>query len=76
MNKGAEEGQQKGMMDLSWSTYGNCGGFEWERSRHRNGSACDIINHRELPSAWISGISVSHMVKGWERPSSQGEVAL
>lgn len=44
-----------------------------ERSGHRNGSVCDIINHRELPSAWISGISVSQTLKGWERPIGRGK---
>lgn len=51
---------------------GIVGGFEWEHSGHRNGSACDIINQRELPSAWISGISVSQTVKGWGRPIGRG----
>ena len=63
--RGPRRVSRKAWWDLSWSTYGNCGGFECERSGHRNGSACDIINHGELPSAWIS---VSQTVKGWERP--------
>lgn len=36
------------------------------------GSECDIINHGELPSAWISGISVSQTVKGCEGPRVWG----
>lgn len=38
-----------------------------DRGGHRNGSACDIINHGELPSAWISGISVSQTVTAWKK---------
>lgn len=38
-----------------------------DRGGHRNGSACDIINHGELPSAWISGISVSQTETAWRK---------
>lgn len=37
-----------------------------------SGSECDIINHGELPAAWIPGISVSQTVKGCERPRVWG----
>lgn len=47
----------KHIWELSW-------GFGWEHGGHGSGSECDIINHRELPSAWISGISVSQTVEG------------
>lgn len=65
MNKGCRGGSaERHDGTYRGAHMGIVGGFERERGGHGNGSACDIINQRELPSAWISGISVSQTAKG------------